>query len=127
MEEVMKTSDAPKPDPKPAEKESAPTPATPMLMQAASSRSRELTDGEFEMEMKNLRKLSSSVSPKKFIAMYKDKIASTKCTSCNRKTQGPMEVLSHHVSRLHCEKIRQSGYRVTTSDIKLWKSQISAV
>ncbi|KAK6026831.1 hypothetical protein OSTOST_07185 [Ostertagia ostertagi] len=91
MEEVMKTSDAPKPDPKPAEKESAPTPATPMLMQAASSRSRELTDGEFEMEMKNLRKLSSSVSPKKFIAMYKDKIASTKCTSCNRKTQGPME------------------------------------
>uniref|UniRef100_A0A7I5EBA5 GYF domain-containing protein n=1 Tax=Haemonchus contortus TaxID=6289 RepID=A0A7I5EBA5_HAECO len=97
-----------------------------MLMQAAPQRSQELTDEELEAEMEELRKLASTVNHEKFINLYKYRINTYKCAPCKKRTQGPMEVLAHYLSSHHYKRVRRRGFRATTSDIDLWRSQILA-
>nr|CDJ96964.1 unnamed protein product [Haemonchus contortus] len=109
-----------------AKNESTSSNAQIMLMQAAPQRSQELAENELNAEMKKLRQLASTVKAEKFIKLYKCKINLYVCSCCHKKTQGPMEVLSHYLSKRHCAKARECGFRVTMSDIVLWRSQISA-
>nr|CDJ93222.1 unnamed protein product [Haemonchus contortus] len=109
-----------------AENEPTSSDTQTMLMQAAPQRSQELTGEELEAEIRKLRQLASTVNVEKFTKLYKYKITSYRCASCRKKTSGPMDVLFHHLSNRHCVKARERGFRVTMSDIDLWRSQILA-
>ncbi|EYB84605.1 hypothetical protein Y032_0314g2254 [Ancylostoma ceylanicum] len=96
------------------------------LFESTKTLSRVLTDKEFEERMEELRVFSHKINTSKFMALYKDRMLSTFCHLCCVKTHCPATFLAHHVSKRHCDKMKNKGLVPTEHDVALWKCQILA-